>query len=269
MSTFTTALTNENPELLCENCGYSILSLPETGACPECGRGRALSLPQARIGTPWQSRPGVLSWLQTARLAVTSPRIYFDTLQITHSGSRNLLAINLSIAAAFLAHPLVGTLWFDPSRGQDIWTPRGFIATGASAAVLWLAAMVFLSTLTVIEYLGIRFFAARRQWRLLPAAALQICAHASFIWIAASLLTIVGLSLSWMLPQFGNTRGTVTFWDEVVRAVRFLLPVAPPMIGFGLGLLWFEWLVFLGVKSCKFSNAMPDAPTLAAVRTQG
>lgn len=258
MSTMTTALTIENSDLLCENCGYSILSLPEAGTCPECGRKRALSMPQARCGTPWQKRPGLMSWLQTAQFGAVSPKKYFDTLQINQRGGRALLAINLSIAAAFLAHPLVGTLWFDPSRGLEVWTAKGFLATAVSAAVLWAAAMVFLSVLTIIEYLGIRFFAARRQWRLLPAAALQICAHASFIWIAAALLTLIGLSLSWMLPQFGSTRNLVTFWDEIVRAFRFLLPVMPPLIGFGLGMLWFEWLVFLGVKSCKFANAMDN-----------
>ena len=268
MATMTTTLTNKTSDLLCENCGYSILSLPETGACPECGRNRALSLPQARVGTPWQKRPGVASWFQTAFLVVTSPRQYFDSLQIHQRGGRALLMTNLSIAAAFLAHPMVGTLWFDASRGQDIWTPRGFLSMVASATILWVAALVLLSTLTIIEYLGIRFFAARRQWRLLPVAALQICAHSSYIWIVASLLTIIGLSLSWMLPQFGGNTSLITFWDEIVRAARFLLPVMPPLIGFGLGLLWFEWLVYLGVRSCKFSNALPDAATLPPVRTQ-
>ena len=257
-------------ELLCESCGYSILSLPQNGACPECGRKRAMSLPESREGTHWQKQAGVGSWCRTVHGVTSGPDKYFDKLQICAKGGRALLVLNLGIAAVFLAHPLVGVLRFDPASGvHEIWTIRGLLAIGLSASVLWAAALVLFSALTMIEYLGIRFFAARRQWRLLPNAAMQICAHASCAWIVAALLTIVGLSLSSMLPQLGTTRAPATFWEEVVRAARFLLPGVPPLIGFAIGLIWFEWLVYKGVSSCKFANAFEGDATLGSERTKG
>ena len=265
----TTVAANLNTELLCESCGYPILSLPDNGVCPECGRSRALSMPHTRQGTVWQNRPSLRNWVVNAKNIVVGPRRFFDSLRIDGRHGRLLLVINLSIAAALLAHPLVGVFRFDPARGvHDLLTVRGFLTVVTSAGVLWVAAIVFFCMLTFIEFIGIRFFAARRQWRLLPAAALQICAHSSYAWIAASLLLVVGLSMSSQLPQFGANRVAISFWDEVVEGAKFIVPALPPLMGFLAGLMWFEWFVYLGVRSCKFANAFPGDATLASQRTK-
>ena len=54
-----------NTALLCESCGYEIGGLRKSGACPECGRPIARSVPDARRGSPWQRRSSLFTLAET------------------------------------------------------------------------------------------------------------------------------------------------------------------------------------------------------------
>ncbi|MEZ6318065.1 MAG: hypothetical protein R3B49_04810 [Phycisphaerales bacterium] len=51
--------------VLCERCGYVVEGLDPAGACPECGKPIAESLPERRVGTPWQRARS--AWWDTHR----------------------------------------------------------------------------------------------------------------------------------------------------------------------------------------------------------
>jgi hypothetical protein len=243
-----------NTILLCESCGYPIGDLPASSACPECSRLIADSLPASRPGSPWQTKPGFVSWLDTAIRLVRAPGSLFASIRMTSRGGNRLLLINLTLAGLLAAAPWVGVLWFDPTRGSAsgpillIRVPLLILYAAVFALLFWI--------LTRVECFGIEFIARRRGWRLLPAAARQVCAHASYGWILAALLLDVGLGLSQLLPVGGQQVTGRTVTVEVLNAILALLPGAPPLIGFFLGLFAFEWLVYVGVRACRWANAV-------------
>lgn len=99
--------------------------------------------------------------------------------------------------------------------------------------------------LTWIEHRGIRFFGARRGWRVTPAVATVVCAHASVGWLVGSLLLLLTFASEPMLRIIG---GPVT-----IDGGRMVLGSFGAGALFA-GLMWFEILVFLGARRCRFAN---------------
>lgn len=248
--------STQSTALLCESCGYPIGDLPDSSACPECARSISASLPAARPGSLWQNHSGIraaaIAWIETALQLVRSPRHLFNTLRINRDGANQLLAINLTIAGLIAAAPWVGVLWFDPTRGSA----EGAVLLLRVPILLMYAACfaVLFWVLTRVECFGIEFIANRRGWRLLPVAARQVCAHASYGWILAAFLLDAGLGASQLLPVAGQQVQGRTVTVEVLNAILSLLPGAPPLLGFFLGLFVFEWLVYVGVRACRWAN---------------
>jgi hypothetical protein len=254
-------LKTADPPLLCESCGYHIASLPSGGSCPECGTPLASSLPAARTGSDWQNRPAPTTFFSTGWSTLRHPAALFSRLTVTYRGSISLLACNLALAAAVMAHPFVGVFYFDPARSvQGTYSPRALLITAASALTLIACSFLFLLTLSLIELVGIRFIAARRGWRLQPAAALQIIAHSSIAWFFAALFLNVGFAASSWIPTFSPVKNPQSFWDELL-SLRAVLPNFAPVLGLGLGMLCFEWLVYRGMRICKFANSAPTLPS--------
>lgn len=246
-------------ELLCESCGYAIAGLPESGNCPECGTPILQSLPEARTGSAWQTwtharTPAPLAaWLSTSWRTVRHPGASFRTLRADIRGVVSLLAINLVLAGVFLALPWPGALVFDPARGSR--GAAGVVLQFVSLLALTIFAAAVLLLLTWVECVGIRFFAARRAWCLTPAAAWQVCAHASVGWLAAGPCVWAALLLTSTLA--GNTQtifGIVSVHDLIGGGLVFTAVL--------LGMLAFEVLVYLGVRQCRFANP-PRSDTIA------
>jgi hypothetical protein len=248
------------PPLLCEDCGYPVADLSPSANCPECARPIQNSLPAARPGSPWQNRRGIrggfVGWLDTAIRLVRAPRLLFASLRINAVGSNPLLLINLTIAGLIAAAPWVGVLWFDPTRGS---ADGAILLLRIPLLLAYAAVFAFLFwVLTRVECLGIEFIAKRRGWRLLPAAARQVCAHASYGWILAALALDVGLGATHFLPVAGQKITGRTVTVEVLNAILSFLPGAPPLLAFLLGLFAFEWLVYIGVRACRWANLSPS-----------
>lgn len=61
------------PNLQCESCGYDIRGLASADRCPECGTRVAESMPERRIGTPWQRGRGLAAYFSTLTGAIFQP----------------------------------------------------------------------------------------------------------------------------------------------------------------------------------------------------
>ncbi|RJP41610.1 MAG: hypothetical protein C4547_01580 [Phycisphaerales bacterium] len=97
----------------CNGCGYTIIGLPKSGRCPECGRVIADSLPTARrppawaVVENWWRRP--LAYARTVR-DVLGDRRFFDTLAVrrpTREAARfavwTCVVVGMLLALGFLA----------------------------------------------------------------------------------------------------------------------------------------------------------------------
>jgi hypothetical protein len=107
---------------------------------------------------------------------------------------------------------------------------------------------VFLFMLTLIEARGVSFFSKRRHWRVPIDLSLAICAHAAATWWIACAGVVAGLLLG---VQIENALSSFTSGNSVFAA---LVPTSGPLLGFILGMLVFETLVYIGVRECKFAN---------------
>ncbi len=253
---------------LCERCGYPLGGLARTGACPECGQAIAESAPQRRAGSAWQRSPGPGSWWRTNIGVLRRARATFREGTVESRRSGRLLLLNCAFAGVLVALPWAGILIGDPARG-----PSG--AVGAALLVVMLAVWTLmvggvLAGLTLVEHVGVRFFAARRKWRLTKDAAWMVCGHATVGWVLGPLLAFLGLAGLYSLERFFgiSPRGSFRFdlgpaldlgwigWADLVYSAI--------LGGSALaGLVAFEVLVYLGVRECRFANGpgVGSAPT--------
>lgn len=180
-------------------------------------------------------------------------------VRVERSSARRLLLVNLTLAGLLAAGPWVGVLIGDPARSASSLGPvlgrvvfaLVFLGEVAMVALLMLA-------LTWIEQRGIRFFAAKRGWRLTRDASWQVCAHASIGWILASGLPLLAMASLFAIQLV--THRVPTSKISLEPYVKFsinssgVVYAAIIAAGFFVGLLVFECLVYLGVRSCRFAN---------------
>ncbi|MFN7021998.1 MAG: hypothetical protein ACK4WH_11820 [Phycisphaerales bacterium] len=237
--------------LLCEDCGYVIESVGEGGVCPECGRPVADSLPSRRTGTPYQSHPGIRTWLGTLLVTIRHPVGVWGTVVIG-GGTDNKLLFTTLIAAA------IGVM-LPPAALVSLLIPGGIVLVVLFAGPLSVMAITLvLYWLTRIEEWGIGYFGSRRGWRLTPAVARTITAHAAVGWLAAALLFWPLMLLNLMYQPSKLVRpGVGAIWPLALDVLRSVLP----FLGAFIGLLMFEVLVYIGMRRCRFANQQA-APTL-------
>lgn len=240
--------------ILCESCGYDATSLetllptnPNT-PCPECGLRVQDSLPERRIGSPWQVRRSISSLYDTALRFATMPRCAWSEVSIDSRANRSLL--NRSLLLISIAWPGAYCL----PGGINALLIHTDIRLLFDACVLWLlgaaVALLILHTLCYIESLGLRLFARCRNWRTDRHIALAIIAHASAGWWLGPILTLAFLLV---VVSSAAMAGGSTDHLLVPVAVLFFLQ-------FLLPLLVFEILVYLGFRALRFANFSRAAP---------
>lgn len=248
----------DDTTILCEECGYDLSSTPEASPCPECARPSARSRPNAREGSPWQRKPGLFSWVQTNVWMLWRHGSLFERLRVEPRRATPLLLLNLWLAGAVLADPWVGVFVGDPARGvHDFTAPLNVLRYGASWLVWGACVGLVLLALTWVEYLGVRFFAARRGWRLTSAGAWQVCAHASVGWIVCAALPLVALFVLQALIRVFHMpiHGTIDLGPRspVVYSLADVVMIGVPVVGGFVGLLVFEFLVYKGVRAVRYA----------------
>jgi hypothetical protein len=251
--------------LLCETCGYEIEGLPADGACPECGRANSNSWPSRRTGSPAQQHTTILGLMRTWHATLTRPGRLFDRAVAGSRRDRVIREVALAVAsvvggAALLMPRVLSELNRDHADAELAAEAR-YIAALMTFGIVPLSIVVFmaLAILTFIESRGIRFWGPRRGWRITPAIARTICAHASVGWVLGSVLMVAGHLLGLYLAQFPNRYNLGIF-----RGPMQLAPITLPALGFLAGMLTFEVLVYIGMSRMKFANReRPPGPAEA------
>jgi len=257
--------------LLCERCGYVLEGLPTEGACPECGKAIAESLPERRGGTAWQQRPVVRTLPRAWWSLVRHPLRTLDAMRPESRLDRRLGRYSMLAGGLLMGwgwwvphvwiyddFPGLGTLGSLQRMGY-ISISLGFVGvTGLLiACVLWV--------LTRIESNGLGVIARARGFRLSREYRRAITAHGCAGWVLGGLL--------FMLTQFAanQTLGAFTPPDyafgEFDDGTPMLFSQGPNLpvwleraiwhtrwLGVLLGFLWFETFAWLGLRRLKFAN---------------
>jgi hypothetical protein len=233
--------------LLCESCGYPLVGASEAAACPECGTGVRASLPASRPGSAWQrgERFGLARTLSTF---VFEPGAGYRLVTIESRRSRRLLVVTTGIAGVLAASPwlaLAALQIVTSIAWRAVWQTLGWWVVGGVG--MWILMLVG----SWIEGLGIRFFGGRRGWRISREVSAAVRGHAAVGWVGGGVVA-AGFSVLGLLLALSDG-------DGMVVAITGVIGVG---LGALLGLLWFEILVYTGVRVCRFAN--PPGATLAA-----
>lgn len=241
--------------LLCERCGYVIEGLDERGACPECGKPIAESVPERRTGVPIEpDGDGKVNWWRAAwavlwRPGETFERVRVDAFATYRIDTRNRLVLFLQMVLwVLLAVLLIGRV-----RESPLAQAASF---SFSLTVLLVAAIGPFSILVLrrFERLGLILIGRGHGWRVDPRLARVVTNYASIGWLVALALPIGltggALGRTYLETSYSPHWGTwgyvpdwLTGWFHWVLAGSMFVP-----------LFLFELLCYIGIRRCKFAN---------------
>jgi len=227
---------------LCETCGYSLRGLAGSEKCPECGTPLAESDPARRVGLPWQNKMSMGSWVKTTWMMVWRPRQVFRILRIGHAGDKEdqhaaAFLLIFAVLAGLLAVVLCLIVRNEWGVGRRQ-IPRQTVPFQIACLTIVGSAVVLLSRL---EAIGVTLVAKRRQWRVSYRTARQVTSYAAVAWISVVAINVVVLMVhnDWFVWN-----PFPTHWVSRV----FLVAI------FAISILWFETLVWLGVRQVRYAN---------------
>lgn len=276
--------------LLCEKCGYVIEGLDPSGNCPECGKPIAESLPERRVGTPWQQSPGVGSLVRTWWMTLRHPVRTLDVMRVDSvSHPRKLGWGTVFVASLILAfgytHPAIYQLTpIDITHGDY---PNGYPRWNVLLLVPIFTAfpLVVFPILTWIETRGLKLIAITRGFRIDIYAARNITGHGTTGWLllacwyaAAHFVGSLIIQLNTDLPDSQSVqKGEVdpvmvyvylfdSFAPSWMYAANFYISITGVLFGF----LFFETFAYLGLRRLKFANRVrpPAASEGTATRVE-
>lgn len=235
--------------LLCEKCGYVIEGLDPSGNCPECGKPIVESLPERRVGTPWQQSPGVGSLVRTWWMTLRHPMRTLDVMRVDPV-SDWLLMTTIMIAVTFFA--LGSCITNAVLSTQNSFREDRVLTSLAYFFFAIMTSLPALYVLTIIEQQGLRVIARQRKFRIDTLLSRSICAHSGIGWMISSLMgstTLVAVALT---NTNNNSFLDYNWW------LLALLAFVP-------GFLFFETFAYLGLRRLKFANRVrPSAASEGA-----
>lgn len=229
--------------LLCERCGYVVEGLATDGACPECGKPIAESLPERRVGTAWQRKPGVVPLLRTWDQSFFHPIQTLDRLD-PGAPTRGMIGWTAAVCAGLVSVGIMcPTGVFLLEFGIDT---IGDAITTILPLILWLCilyGMVFglVLLLTEVESRGLVLISRQRETRITTSIARRVCDHGSVGWvICASIVALLGLA----------STASYLLRDDLMPAWVYLMGLG----GMAFGFLFFETFAWLGLRRLKYAN---------------
>ena len=245
--------------LLCERCGYVIEGLDTTGNCPECGKPIEESLPERRVGTPWQQSSGFRSLLKTWWMTLRHPLRTLDVIRFEESRSMGLLHTTLLLPTGLSWLMII--IEFLPNTHFVNWL---MLASFLLVAALILAFGIY--GMTGSEALGLQFFSRQKKTRITETIAWTVVAHGSIGWVFTFLIWLSAWKLDWLDRLIYPAQTDYEMRQQVYRnATGILIPGF--LLGLIVGLLIFETFAYLGLRRCKYANRIrpsdPDRPAAA------
>jgi len=222
-------------DTLCEACGYALQGLSSAGDCPECGRAIAESSPALRTG------PDAL--LKTVADLALRPRLFFRNMRVdgSNASARGFLA--LATVFIGLGWCVMQVFWIGSSLGTGL--------------IHWTILSASIVLLSYIEAVGVVFFSRKRDWRVPFKLAERLACYASIGWIPAAFV------MGWALAHFQD--GSIDRWMRQLLGTWGLWQSVELLVLIGaVAMMWFEVLVWTGVRQTKFANyhaKIPDAPS--------
>lgn len=235
------AQTFPREDSLCERCGYPLRGLMRDTDCPECGLGVDASSPMRRDLNLETNRVGFFGYLRVVGLFLLHPRSSFRRLSVVGD---NLPAEQFVFLTCFLSALLLSAVWLLVSEVAA----RPGVRPAALSELLgvFVVSAIVIRLLVQVEVLGATAISRRRGWRVPYRLAERVCCYASVGWLpgvlvfggAFGLLRLVAAGEPWFEQYLG------------------LVKVAWVCYGglFLVSLLWFETLVWVGVRQVKFAN---------------
>jgi hypothetical protein len=190
------------------------------------------------------------------------PRRLFRGIDIGDHRGRSLLVVNLAVAGVIVAAaPSLRVL-----MGRDAivpWVARGGVFRGEQwawvlalvALVVAAASFLLLLLMTWTEAAGSRFVGARRGGNISRGVAWSVCAHASYGWIVAALLLVAGWGLIDLDYVIARRALTTTVRSRVGDWM-----LLPPLLGFVIGMVLFEYRVYQGLRACRVPTTPEGEP---------
>lgn len=193
---------------------------------------------------------------------LTNPARAFSRCRFEPEPNRKRLAFHIAVASFLMGSvaPFAAAL----SPNTD---PFSLLVAAVALplfAFTWVPVFFVIRLLTYIEARGIRFFGARRRFRITPNVALAICAHAAPGWTFGGVLVVAGVVLGAWLQYLATHQSTGPLHLYLLAA-----PVGLPVMGLFAGMIWFETMVWMGVRKCRYANTSEATSEWLAAEPRG
>lgn len=244
--------------LLCEKCGYIIEGLDTQGHCPECGKPIAESLPERRVGTPWQQSPGVKSLLATWWMTLRHPLRTLDVMQLTERPANGIGSRTLFFGSGCMYLFITVLELVNPYSLVDFFAM--FITSGVGA----LFAVAGFLILSEVELAGLRVISKSRGFRVTEPIAYNIVSHGCVGWIVCGVFMALSLycvgqsmfpseemfSIPWSSGESISGYELADYYSNL--SILFFVLSIP-------GFLFFETFAYLGLRRLKYANRVRPA----------